>query len=115
MLYQGSFRSIQKDKLYTVDIITNGSSGTTVPITLGPDAFVTNMDSGSNTIYVPVKYQSATIQVVSDNYYFDMYSSTPKQNTVTLKDASSNVLWSGYISCNVYDADYKVEDDNNDQ
>ena len=106
MLYQGSFRSIQKDKLYTVDIITNGSSGTTVPITLGPDAFVTNMDSGSNTIYVPVKYQSATIQVVSDNYYFDMYSSTPKQNIVTLKDASSNVLWSGYISCNVYDADY---------
>lgn len=108
MKYSGNFKSVLKDKDYTVDIITKGSSsGGTVQLTFGPDAFVTNMDAGSNTIYVPVKYQSATIQIVSNSYHFDMYSSTPKENTVALKDTSTGkVLWTGYISCNVYDADY---------
>ena len=116
MKYSGNFKPVLKDPLrssniekdYTVEIITNGiSSGGTVQLTFGPDAFVTTMDADSNTIYVPVKYQSATIQIVSNDYYFDMYAKKPKQNTVTLKDTSTGkVLWAGYTSCNVYDADY---------
>ena len=106
MLYQGQFKSVLKDKLYTVNIITNGSSTGKVDIVLGPNSFVTEMDSGSNTIYVPVKYSSAAVQIVANNYYFDMYASTAKQNAVQLLDASSNILWTGYTSPNIYDAPY---------
>lgn len=106
MRYQGQFKSIHKDKLYTVEIVTNGSSSTTTNITLGPSPFTTTMDAGTATIYSPVKYQSATVQIVSNNYHFDMYASTPKQNSVKLIDASNNVCFTGYISPNVYDAPY---------
>ena len=109
MKYKGQFKSVLRDKLYTVEIITNGSSIGTVNITLGPNSFTTEMDAGSNTIYVPVKYSSASVQVVADSYYFDMYSSTAKQNTVKLYDASNNILWAGYTSPNIYDAPYNFE------
>lgn len=106
MKYTGQFKSVLKDKLYTVNIITNGSSSTSVNITLGVNSFTTEMDGGSNTIYVPVKYSSASVQIVANSYYFDLYSSTAKQNSVQLLDASSNVLWTGYTSPNIYDAPY---------
>lgn len=110
MRYVGEFKSLHKDYPYKVEIITNGSSAGPADISLGPEPFITEMDSGSNTIYVPVKYQSATVQIVSKNYYFDMYSRTPKENAVNLIDGSTNeVLWAGYISCNIYDADYNFE------
>lgn len=108
MKYTGNFRSL-KDKDYTIEITTSQGSGTT-QLRFGPEAFVTNMDSGSSTIYVPVKYQSATIQVVAKNYHFDMYSKTPTENSVVLKDTSTGeIYWAGYISCNVYDANYNFE------
>ena len=109
MLYKGSFKSIHKDILYNVEIITNGSSDSSTELILGPSPFTTTMDGGSSTIYNPVKYQSATVQIVAKNYYFDMYASTPKENSVELKDASNNVLFTGYISPNVFDADYNFE------
>ena len=105
-LYTGQFKSIQKDKLYTVQLDCSSHTDVPVPITLGPSPFTTTMDGGSNTIYNPVKYQSATVQVVADEYYFDFYASYPTQNTVKLIDPSSNVVFTGYISPCVFDAPY---------
>jgi hypothetical protein len=109
MKYTGNFHSVIHDKAYKVEIITDNSSSSPTELTLGPDPFVTNMDSGNNTIYVPVKYSSANVQVVSKNYHFDFYASKPKQNTVKLYDSSNNVLWTGYVTPNVYSADYNFE------
>lgn len=111
--YSGEFRSVIRDRRYSVTIVTSGS-GNPVELTFGPDAFTTSMDGGSSTIYTPVKYQSGTIQVVAKDYYFDLYASTPKENSVIVQelDASGNVsstIWKGYVSCNVYDADYNFE------
>ena len=109
-MYSGEFRSIIKDKLYEIVINCANGSGDPVKLRLGPEPFVTNMDGGSNTIYVPVKYSGATVQVVANNYYFNMYSSTPKQNSVKLYDSSTHtLLWTGYTSPNVYSADYNFE------
>ena len=110
MKYVGEFRSVLNDNPYKIEIITRGSSSGPVDVSLGPEAFVTSMTADSNTIYTPVKYQSATIQIVAKNYYFDLYARTPKENTVTLRDVSTNtIVWSGYTSCNVYDANYDFE------
>ena len=121
-VYQGYFRSIHNNTLYTVRIRTEKGSGTMDDVSLGPSPFTTTMESGGGTIYSPVKSQSATIQVVADTsthgYFFDFYSSTPKQNKVilckgnvskTTPDASiadASIMFIGYVSPNVYDSDY---------
>lgn len=104
--YQGQFRSIHKNKLYTVSIITNGQAVNPIEITLGPSPFVTTMDNDNATIYTPVKYSGATIQIVGNNYLFDLYSSTAKQNQVHIIDSSYNLCWTGYTTPNTYSAPY---------
>lgn len=105
-IYSGQFKSVLKDKLYTVNIDCSAGSGEPVELTFGPSPFTTTMDGGSNTIYNPVKYQSATIQVVANEYYFDFYASYPTENSVELLDASNNVVFTGYVSPCVFDAPY---------
>lgn len=106
MKFTGQFRSILENKLYTAEIITRNDSSQTREITLGPDPFITEMDSNSDTIYTPVKYSKATVQIVADEYFTEMYSSTAAQNKVTLYDASSNVVWTGYTEPNIFSAPF---------
>ena len=108
MKFTGQFKSLHNEDLYTVTIDCSNAGTSTRDVSLGPEPFVTNMDGGSNTIYVPVKYQSATVQLVANNSssaFFNLYSSTPKQNKVELvKD--NTVMWTGYTSPNIYDTPY---------
>lgn len=89
--YWGQFRSIQRNKLYTVEIIT-ATGSVNKEITLGPNPFTTSMNTSGDTIYTPLKSSSATIQIVADEYFTDLYSSTATGNLVRLKDASNNIL-----------------------
>ena len=107
MKYIGKFYSIIRNNEYTVEIVTNNSTSTEVEITMGPEPFTTSMDSGEDIMYVPVKYQSATLQIVGNQYLFDLYSSAAKDNTIKLIDASTDtVLFTGYTSPNIYTAPY---------
>lgn len=109
MLYKGFFRSILRDNLYRVEIQTGTSSTPAAgELTFGPAPFTTQMERG-NTIYSPVKSQSANIQIVNDEYMFSLYASTAKQNSVKLYDASNNLLFTGYTTPNMYDAPYDFE------
>lgn len=105
MKYTGYFRSLQ-NKLYRVEIQT-GSDSTPAAgeLTLGPSPFITQMENGT-TIYSPVKYQNANVQIVNNEYMFSLYASTAKQNTIKLYDASDNILFTGYGTPNMYDAPY---------
>ena len=108
MKFTGQFKSLHNDDLYTVTIDCSNGGTSTRDVSLGPDPFITQMDGDANTIYVPVKYQSATVQLVANNSssaFFNLYSSTPKQNKVELvKDGS--IMWTGYTSPNIYDTPY---------
>lgn len=105
MLYRGEFRSLS-NKLYTVEVVTNNDTTLTVPMELGPTPFSTSMDRSSDTMYTPIKATSATIQFVGTGYQFSLYSASAKQNPVTLYDASSNVVWTGYTQPNAYSVPY---------
>jgi hypothetical protein len=72
MIYSGNFSDIN-NKVYTVTITTN-SGNKTNSVTLGGSPFVTEMDSDDKVIYSPVKYQSATVTIISPDYNFDIYS-----------------------------------------
>ncbi len=73
MIYSGEFADINGTN-YKVQITTEGN--TPSELTLGVPPFVTEMDSSEDTIYKPVKYQSATVKIISGDYLLDIYSGT---------------------------------------
>lgn len=101
MRYIGKFRNIN-DKLYTVEIVTNNSTVSQTDITLGVPPFVTSMNTSGETLYKVAKYQSATIKLVTESYYFDMYAAKAHDTFVKLLDDNNEVEWIGYLTPNVY-------------
>lgn len=83
---------------YTVD----GFDGTI----FGADAAVIEWEGDTENIYKPIKYSSATLQVVVDEDHFNWYSETPRANPIKIRDMEGNVVWYGYITPNIYNNDY---------
>ena len=81
MKYIGEFISLN-DKQYKVEIITNGISSAETKITLGTDPVIITTESDG--LFSPIKSRSCTINIVSDDFYFDMYASAAKQNEVLI-------------------------------
>ena len=101
MLYKGYFRQVKTDDLFTVKITTEGSTQQE-EILLGGSPFVTEMDDSDKTIYTPAKYQTATIEIVSKGYKFDIYS--PKAQGTKIELLKDNqIQWTGYATPNTYD------------
>ena len=101
MIYKGYFRQLQTDDLYLVKITTEGSTQQE-EILLGGSPFVTEMDDSDKTIYTPAKYQTATIEIVSKGYKFDIYS--PKAQGTKIELLKDNqIQWTGYATPNTYD------------
>lgn len=96
------------DKLYTVKLTTNTGNQTST-VTLGGTPFVTEMDADSKTIYSPVKYQSATVTIITPDYNFDIYSPRAQGTKVELSDESGAIIWTGYVTPNLYDMGFVEE------
>ena len=104
MKYNAQFKDIT-GVLYTVEITT--STGNQVyNLTLGGSPFTTTMDSDNKNLYKPVKYQSATVQIITEDYNFDIYSPKAQGTKVELKQGS-NVIWTGYATPNLYDQGFE--------
>lgn len=111
MRYQGNFYDLKGDN-YTVEIITNGTSGQTRYITLGVPPFVTEMDVSDENIYKPCKYQSATVKLVTSgntDYKFDVYSGSANGTKIRLYDKDSNLVWGGFATPVLYDNGFTSE------
>ena len=97
--YVGEFNSLD-NKSYRVEIETSSGSGT-VPLTLGANPFITEMDVNEDSIYSPLKGTTATIEIVVEDYYFDLYTEDPVGTKVYLIETTNgieNVVWFGYIT-----------------
>lgn len=103
MKYTAQFYDIN-GKLYTLEI----GSGEAQNITLASDPFVTELETSNSHIYKPCKYSSATIRMITDDYRFDLYSSTAQQNKVVLSN-DDGVVWVGYVTPNLYSQGYENE------
>lgn len=108
MKYTGEFMG-REGNVYTLDIITNGDSSTSSEVTLGVPPFVIEMEESNGTLYKPVKYQSGTAKIISEDYNFDIYSDTAQGTKVILtetKDSNGNSVnrlrWTGYVTPNLY-------------
>lgn len=108
MKYIGQFRNID-NKLYTVYIITGKSETVTKDIVLSGSPFVTEMDTSDDNVYKPVKYQGATVGVVTrdeSDYMFNVYSGEANGTDVRLYDEDNNLVWGGFATPVVYNNGY---------
>ncbi|OJV23023.1 MAG: hypothetical protein BGO30_01210 [Bacteroidetes bacterium 41-46] len=80
MKYIGHFKNINEIP-YKVVIDTGGVGET--EITMGADPFIVKYE-GESTIYKPLKLSSASLNIVSSNYLFDIYSAEAQGTKIQL-------------------------------
>lgn len=108
MKYQSEFASLNGTN-YKVEIDTPTGSGTKT-FTLGGSPFVTSMDSDGKTIYSPIKSTGATVEMVTSEMPFDLYSGQSTQIKVTLTNTTANkVEWVGFVTPCAYDMGFDEE------
>lgn len=105
MIYKGQFRDLNNN-LYTVQITTEGDT-TIKEITLGGSPFTTEMDSDGKTIYKPAKYQGATVNIITPDYNFDIYSAKAQGTKVELLKEDDSIAWTGYVEPNLYNMGFE--------
>jgi hypothetical protein len=64
------------------------------------------MDKSDDIIYKPAKYTSAVINIRTTDYLFDIYSKKAQGTKAELLDADNNIVWTGYVTPNLYDMGY---------
>lgn len=106
MIYTGKFKDLL-DAEYTVSISNTATTGST-DILLSDTPFTTTIE-GEDTLYKPLKLSSATINVVSNNYLFDIYSPTAQGTSVKLFDKNNTIIWIGYLTPCLYTQSYENE------
>lgn len=108
MKYIGEFESLDLKK-YKVEIETKNGSGTQNLI-LGGNPFITEMNIDEKQIYSPIKGTTATIEYITEDYYFDIYSENPTETKVTLfetTNGSNNIVWIGYVVPQMFSQSFK--------
>lgn len=105
--YIGYFRSVHNDILYSVKITSDIDSSTPIEITLsGDEPFVVKYND-SDTPFDPIRNSTATIKIISDNYFENILPSKAKERKVLLTNENNGtVVWCGYLTPKIYDMGY---------
>lgn len=91
MNYIGYFRNLYDNQQYTVRIKTDFGSNIYTEIQLGENPFTTSYEGGE-VLFKPLKMSSATINVVHNNYLFDIYNPTAQGTRIELLDGNNDVV-----------------------
>lgn len=102
MIYLAQFIDIKNLHTYDVKFTTNSGTGSR-ELQLNGDQPVV-IQTEADTLFDPIKTQSATIQIVSDGYLFDLYSTGYDVSVEIKKDNA--VIFKGYVTPNIYQQDW---------
>lgn len=105
-IYYADFKDVNDNNIHieiyknTVDNVENKE------LTLSAEPLYITYES--DNIFQPTKLSSASINVLTNEVLFDLYTS--KTNEITCKIFKNNILlWFGYLSPNLYSSDYTDE------
>ena len=107
---------------YRIDIYAEGYTGTPIKLTAGPQPFVTEEDKNTD-FFTPIRSQTGTIQVCTklpsggQLDLDDLMPSTNLSNPVRVLQYISEqwtVVWSGFLSCDMYNQAYTSVPENID-
>ena len=97
----GYFAAKPDCKQYTVKIISDRSSDEFETIYLAGDSpFVVTYDTTS-TPFEPLRLSRASINVVADEKFFDVFSEDPQGTRVVLEDSAGTIEWTGFLTSNL--------------
>ena len=108
--YKGTFSDIEKHP-YDVTITTTGSGEVTLTF-VNDTPFDTEMDTSGDILYEPIKRQSGTLHILTDNlsdYKFDLYSPTAKNTKVIVNNEDHKCVFAGYVTPSMYDIGFTHE------
>lgn len=103
-IYTLPFKS-RKGVDYLIDIQNENYDGESFELTgSGESPFSVEIES-EDFLYTPIRFSTATIRVVGDDYLRQLYSTAYQQYRVTFK-RNGVVAWCGFIKPEVYSQDY---------
>lgn len=119
MIYEAGFKPITEDRGFIIDFHT-GTTTTKTELTLGGSPLV--IETKSDSLFSPIKSRSASVEIVSNDYIFDLYTPESRgirvmvyenygymnQNNSLITDRKT--LFRGYVVPNVYDQTYTYLD-----
>ena len=105
-IFRAEFKNVHNED-YRVEFRL-GTNTLITPITLGASPCI--IEQKSEGLFSPIKSRSATFEIVSKDYIFELY--TPESRGVSAKvyDSDNNVIFNGYVVPNVYDQTYTYLD-----
>lgn len=109
-IYTGYFNDINNNAYRVIFNCSKGSEAK--EITLGGSPFTTQMEGDDDTIYNPVKYQGATVEIIDSDYLFDLYSGKAQATSVTLDKMVNNkwiTEWMGFVEPNLYSQGFEEQ------
>jgi hypothetical protein len=116
-IYKGEFTSIIGNN-YRVLIYANYDEsldvvGKEVSLTMGGTPFTTEMDTEGDNMYRVRKCTAASINVITPDYLFDIYTAKAQGTKVVLQKENTNgvykTIWSGYVEPMLYDQGFVEE------
>ena len=103
MLYKGSFKDIN-DKEYDIEIMS-GNVSRQVDIIFGSSPVI--ITGASEGIFSPIKSRSCSIEIVSTEYYMDLYDPKSRGTSVKVTDLSNNkIIFKGFLTPCEYNQTY---------
>ena len=89
---------------YTVQILEDGGSGSSVELTGGTPPFIVDIND-EDFLYTPTRFSGATLKIVGSDYLQRLFSTQYQKFKVNLLKGSS-VIWTGFITPEIYSQDY---------
>lgn len=108
--YLGTFTDTDKHPYYVT--MTTSGSGQVFLNFMNETPFETEMDTSGDILYEPIKRQSGTMHILTDNltdYKFDLYSPTAKNTKIIINDENSKRVFAGYVTPSMYDIGFTKE------
>ncbi|MGR4839122.1 MULTISPECIES: hypothetical protein [unclassified Bacteroides] len=90
-----------------VEIEKKGYTGVSTELTGGASPFVVDI-ADDEFAYTPLRFSTATINVVGGDYLQELFSTAYQQYRVTLKK-NGNITWCGFVKPELYTQDYSSE------
>lgn len=114
MRYVGEFADINNKYKYQVTFETKSGSGTKTIQLAGEDPIIIRQDS--DKLFDPIKTQSATIKIVSDEYLYPLYNAGYDVKVIIRRKNYNTVNYSivvfyGYVTPNIYNQTYQYVDE----
>lgn len=89
---------------YTIQILEKDGTNSPVELTGGTPAFTVDIND-EDFLYTPTRFSGATLKVVGSNYLQSLFSTDYQKFKVNLVKGSV-ILWTGFITPEMYSQDY---------